>query len=218
MHPAAQAENARYVSAQTPGPGAFCTLPHKKFAKNALAPDQLRLASRFLLMREFQTAGQNAGAPATLSHSVPRRSFLKFSGATVLATTAAGLWPRRLMAQTQGAVNLGSGDIGVMNYAYALEQLEAAFYTKFDFTGGGKYRGVFSDYHTFLELSQTFEDTGVKAYKGQAANLITSHSLLTAAEVRRLRGVKAWTGAFDEPLSKAQVLNMVSPFIRKAAA
>ncbi|RYD58370.1 MAG: ferritin-like domain-containing protein [Sphingobacteriales bacterium] len=28
------------------------------------------------------------------------------------------------------AVNLGSGDVGILNYAYALEQLEAAFYTK----------------------------------------------------------------------------------------
>ena len=27
-------------------------------------------------------------------------------------------------------VNLGSGDPGVLNYAYALEQLEAAFYTQ----------------------------------------------------------------------------------------
>lgn len=27
-------------------------------------------------------------------------------------------------------VNLGSGDIGILNYAYALEQLEAAFYTR----------------------------------------------------------------------------------------
>jgi len=29
-----------------------------------------------------------------------------------------------------GAVNLGSGDVGILNYAYALEQLEAAFYFK----------------------------------------------------------------------------------------
>ena len=28
------------------------------------------------------------------------------------------------------SVNLGSGDVGILNYAYALEQLEAAFYTK----------------------------------------------------------------------------------------
>ncbi|HMK04856.1 MAG TPA: hypothetical protein VK489_11720, partial [Ferruginibacter sp.] len=27
-----------------------------------------------------------------------------------------------------GGVNLGSGDVGILNYAYALEQLEAAFY------------------------------------------------------------------------------------------
>ena len=27
------------------------------------------------------------------------------------------------------AADLGSGDIGILNYAYALEQLEAAFYT-----------------------------------------------------------------------------------------
>ena len=31
---------------------------------------------------------------------------------------------------TQNTVNLGSGDIGILNYAYALEQLEAAFYTQ----------------------------------------------------------------------------------------
>jgi hypothetical protein len=28
-----------------------------------------------------------------------------------------------------GGIDLGSGDIGILNYAYALEQLEAAFYT-----------------------------------------------------------------------------------------
>lgn len=100
---------------------------------------------------------------------------------------------------------------------------------QFDFTAGGRYPGVFSNYRTFLELSQTFEETGVKAYKGQAGNLITSSALLTAAlrihsvearhaaEIRRLRGEKAWTGAFDEALTKEQVLAMVSPFIRKTA-
>jgi rubrerythrin len=31
-------------------------------------------------------------------------------------------------AETQDPVNLGTGDIGILNYAYALEQLEAAFY------------------------------------------------------------------------------------------
>lgn len=99
---------------------------------------------------------------------------------------------------------------------------------QFDFNAGG-HHGVFSNYEAFLSLAQTFEDTGVAAYKGQAANLLTSSSLLTAAlrihsvearhaaEIRRLRGQKPWTGAFDEPLSKEQVLARVSPFIRQGA-
>lgn len=52
---------------------------------------------------------------------------------------------------------------------------------KFDFTAGGAFPTVFSDYATFLALSQAFEDTGVRAYKGQAGNLITSNIVLTAA-------------------------------------
>lgn len=73
----------------------------------------------------------------------------------------------------------------------------------FDFTVGGAF-DPFGDYPTFLALAQAFEDTGVRAYKGQAANLITTPDLLTAAlqihsvearhasEVRRLRGQKGW--------------------------
>ena len=33
-------------------------------------------------------------------------------------------------AFAQAAVDVGGGDLGVLNYAYALEQLEAAFYTQ----------------------------------------------------------------------------------------
>ncbi len=73
----------------------------------------------------------------------------------------------------------------------------------FDFTVGGVF-DPFGDYPTFLALAQAFEDTGVRAYKGQAANLISTPDLLTAAlqihsvearhasEVRRLRGLKGW--------------------------
>jgi hypothetical protein len=65
------------------------------------------------------------------------------------AITAKGLARRRFLTQTAGLVtiaavagackkdknddsgiNLGSGDIGILNYAYALEQLEAAFYVQ----------------------------------------------------------------------------------------
>lgn len=144
----------------------------------------------------------------------------------------------------------------------------------FDFTAGGMYANGFSDYATFLTLSQAFEDTGVRAYKGQAGNLQDADEVLTAAlqihsvearhasEVRRLRGmrssmqIKGWitnaesngapqpvyngednsthlgmdlngiaslsdmsmeakTEAFDEPLTRDQVLAIVKPFVVK---
>ena len=139
---------------------------------------------------------------------------------------------------------------------------------KFDFTAGGAFGDVFRNYQTFLAVSQAFEDTGVRAYKGQAGNLQDNGKILTvalqihsvearhAAEVRRLRGEKGWisgdsrgtlpaptqaiyngegnttqgganlnglaglsndaiTEAFDEPLSKEQVLAIALLFIKK---
>jgi hypothetical protein len=59
---------------------------------------------------------------------VSRRKFLGYAGATsglaLFATACSKDEPF-----TEG-VDLGSGDTGILNYAYALEQLEAAFYTQ----------------------------------------------------------------------------------------
>ena len=94
-----------------------------------------------------------------------------------------------------------------------------------DFTAGGKYADVFSNFDTFLTLSQTFEDLGVAAYKGQAGNLIGSGEILTvalqihsvearhASEVRRIGLKLGWDSAFDKPLSKAAVLKAATPFL-----
>ncbi len=77
-----------------------------------------------------------------LIQTTSRRKFLKWSSAAALTAFAFGaLNPEMLRAKTafgglpieplaQGAVDLGKGDTGVLNYAYALEQLEAAFYTQ----------------------------------------------------------------------------------------
>lgn len=53
----------------------------------------------------------------------------------------------------------------------------------FDFTAGGTFADVLTNYDTFLAVSQTFEDTGVRAYKGQAnnANLMANNAVLDAA-------------------------------------
>lgn len=148
----------------------------------------------------------------------------------------------------------------------------------FDFTAKGNFMNVFTDYALFLAVAQTFEDTGVRAYKGQAGNLISNNDILTAAlnihsvearhashirQMRKANGglipagvtVKPWitlnqsgigsaavqasyngeelttqagvsiiniggatvsasaaSEAFDEPLTKEQVVSIVTPF------
>lgn len=61
---------------------------------------------------------------------VNRRYFLRSAG--VAASTGAFILGACTQQDLMGdeTVDLGSGDIGILNYAYALEQLEAAFYTK----------------------------------------------------------------------------------------
>jgi hypothetical protein len=61
-----------------------------------------------------------------LSSKLERRSFLRYAGAGAagIALVAAGCKKDK----AEPGFYLGGGDIGILNYAYALEQLEAAFY------------------------------------------------------------------------------------------
>lgn len=148
----------------------------------------------------------------------------------------------------------------------------------FDFSAGngsgeGPFKEVFNNYDLFLAVAQTFEDTGVRAYKGQAGALVGQGGILEAAlnihsvearhaahirQMRTARGAdqKPWitgkdtggigaavqasydgeeltnqatieivningfdistnaaTEAFDEPLTKEQILAIVDGFI-----
>lgn len=78
----------------------------------------------------------------------------------------------------------------------------------FDFTAKGNFQ-PFVDYKQFLILAQAFEDTGVRAYKGQAGNVASNKTVLQAAlqihsvearhasQVRRMRGNKGWIELAD---------------------
>jgi len=154
---------------------------------------------------------------------------------------------------------------------------------EFDFTAKGMFPNPFAkeNYPVYLTLSQAFEDTGVRAYKGQAANLMSNPDVLQAAlqihsvearhagTIRLLRGVTPFANegnndssnggapaavykgenniyqvdgvdlisltkpklleqggnpemmaekyvreSFDEPLTKADVLAIVAPFLK----
>ncbi|MBS1611203.1 MAG: ferritin-like domain-containing protein [Bacteroidetes bacterium] len=63
------------------------------------------------------------------STGMGRLSFLKYAGLSVVGSTLL-LQACKKDDDDPMAINLGSGDTGILNYAYALEQLEAAFYTQ----------------------------------------------------------------------------------------
>ena len=97
---------------------------------------------------------------------------------------------------------------------------------KFDYTAGsgsgnGPLADVFTNYETFLAVAQVLEDTGVRAYKGQAPTLVQGGAYLTAAldihsvearhasAIRQLRydrafaTVKPWITLGDPGISSA---------------
>lgn len=59
-----------------------------------------------------------------------RRGILKWSGMAASTVLICGVALPNFGIGTAWATNLGEGDAAILNYAYALEQLEAAFYTK----------------------------------------------------------------------------------------
>jgi hypothetical protein len=92
-------------------------------------------------MTDSRTVSQAIAAADKTSEGFGRRRFLAWSSTALLGAIAfggklPGLSIEQALAQTPGgaamgkAVDLGEGDVGILNYAYALEQLEAAFYTQ----------------------------------------------------------------------------------------
>jgi len=84
-------------------------------------------------MKNFQQEDQEVlhKESGILTARLQRRSFLQYAGAGAagVALLAAGCKKDDGSEGLRlGGVNLGSGDVGILNYAYALEQLEAAFY------------------------------------------------------------------------------------------
>ena len=60
-------------------------------------------------------------------HQPSRRHILKWTGVATTLAIAGSVLPNFGISAALAA-DLGEGDVGVLNYAYALEQLEAAFY------------------------------------------------------------------------------------------
>ena len=111
------------------------------------------------------------------------------------------------------ATSGNGGGAGGAAGSSALQPAAATVRTR-TITAGGTF-DTFGDYPTFQLLAQGFEDFGVRAYKGQAPNLMASDAVLTAAlrihsvearhasEIRRLRGQKGWIPGNDPAATAA---------------
>jgi len=86
----------------------------------------------------------------------------------------------------------------------------------FDFSAGsgsgnGPFKDVFKNYQLFLAVAQAFEDTGVRAYKGQAGNLLGSGAVLTAA--LNIHSVEARHASHIRQMRKKNGFGNVKPWI-----
>ena len=163
--------------------------------------------------------------------SLSRRHLLKWSGAGATIAVAGALLPNFGISAALGA-ELGDGDIGVLNYAYALEQLEAAFYiqvlkTPFESMQVNDQRILTQirdheiAHRDFLKGALGRKAIPALEVDFSAVNFGSRSSVLGTAEVFENLGVAAYNGA-GQLISNADYLvaagSIVSIEARHAAA
>lgn len=122
------------------------------------------------------------------------------------ATAVTAIASRSVFAQASGGIDLGSGDVGVLNYAYALEQLEAAFYTlvtnSFYVGASDRERSLLSDIHAhevahrqFLKGALGSSAIPALDFNFSTVNFRDRQSVLTTARTFEDTGVAAYNGA-----------------------
>jgi len=154
-----------------------------------------------------------------------RRNFLKISGITLAGTGLllagcnndddGGPNPpasNQLPGIRNGVFDLGGGDFGVLTYAYALEQLEADFYTKVVTNPGftsfsEEAKDILNDIHkhevihreffkqTLTEALPAENVLPALAFAYNGVNFGNENSVLMTAKVLEDTGVSAYNGA-----------------------
>lgn len=147
-------------------------------------------------------------AAEVMQTSSSRRNFLQKAG----LTTAVGVGILAVGCKkdtdnvTPGTVDLGSGDVGILNYAYALEQLEAAFYVQVlstPYSGmSAAETAVLTDIRDHEIIHRDFFKAalGTNAIGGLEPNFSTidftsRDKVLAAAKLFEDTGVNAYNGA-----------------------
>jgi hypothetical protein len=233
-------------------PFAFATLFKKAYGQSAI-PSVADVLNYALKLEYLEAAFYNTGVASSLGFTAAEKAY---------------------MVTIQGHENAHVTFLKNVLGGAAVAQSTQGTAGVYDFTAGGTFPTVFTNVDTFFAVAQALEDTGVRAYKGQAPNLQKDGVALSAAlnihsvearhaaavrQIRRMRGaattkpwitgandtgisavnanyagednitqggvnitslagvganisVNAATASFDEPLTMAQVLPLVTPF------
>ncbi|MEP7241091.1 MAG: ferritin-like domain-containing protein [Devosia sp.] len=213
------------------------------FILDAIDPDlgeRIDMGKRSLFLRRAVPAALLASAPLVLAAAsteafaaggLPQKVVDVLNFALTLeyleaafykaGNSSNGLIPSKYRALFRTIGQHETAHVALLQHALGSAAVKAP---KVDFTAGGKYADVFSNFETFATLSATFEDLGVAAYKGQAGNLAGTPVLTTALQihsvearhasaVRPLVGKAGYISAFDKPKTKKQVLAAATPFL-----
>ncbi len=144
-----------------------------------------------------------------LQSSGSRRNFLRNAGLTTaagVAILAVGCKKDDPVVTPSGTVDLGSGDVGILNYAYALEQLEAAFYIQVlttPYTGmSAAETAVLTDirdheiiHRDFFKAALGTNAIGALEPNFAAIDFTSRDKVLGAAKLFEDTGVTAYNGA-----------------------
>ena len=163
------------------------------------------------MKRQISSPPTAADEKLISSYGLQRRNMLKFFGASAAVITIGAACHNNDIADsttTDNGVYLGTGDFQILNFAYALEQLEAAFYLQV--VANGSFGSIFStDEKSYLTDIRDHEvchreyfktALGSNAIKGLTPNFssidFTSRSsVLASAKAFEDTGVSAYNGA-----------------------
>lgn len=144
-----------------------------------------------------------------LDSRLQRRAFLQYAGAgaAVMALVAAGCKKDRNPDMSFGGVTLDfKDDVGVLNYAYALEQLEAAFYIKVASAPPAAFTQAQKNYFQDVQFHEIAHREFFKKALGTASigsldvdfssiDFTSATSVLATAKTFEDLGVAAYNGA-----------------------
>ena len=186
--------------------------PRREAIKNlASMGKKLTMAALPFFVSELFKKAYGTTAPTDVNGVLNYALTLEYLEAEYYTTgvAKAGLIPS---GKPLGAITtIRNHEVAHVNFLKQVLGNKAVSKPTFDFTAGGTFGNVFSDYDTFLAVAQAFEDTGVRAYKGQAGILLGNRVVLTAAlqihsvearhaaHIRQMRRARGGAAANQKP-------------------